>query len=1028
MRKLSLLLCIFIFCATTQGIRAQGFGKNKVQYTNFDWHFLQSKHFDVYFYEGGRQLAEFAADISESSYVSLQNDLRYDLIDRITLILYNGHNDFEQSNVTFGVPEESVGGFTEFFKNRMVLPFEGDYDKFRHVIHHELTHAVVLQMLYGAGMQSIISGMMRFQMPLWMTEGLAEYTSTRWNTESDMFMRDAALGGYLPPLQGFGGFLNYKAGQYVYFYLAEKYGPEKIGEILGKIKVSKSVERGLRRSIGIGMEELNKRWQKHVKTEFWPDIANRQEPEDFSKRLTDHNKERNFVNNAPTLSPKGDKIAYLSDRSDYFDIYLMSAIDGQVIDRVVRGQQTMNLEELNWLNPGITWSPDGSKLAFAAKKGEFDVLHVADVKKKKIITTYEFEFDELFTPSWSPDGKEIAFSAAENGASDVYIYNLESNRYRNVTRDIFSDLNPKWSPDGKRIVFTSDRGPYIDPAERKDVRILDMNYRNHDIYTLDVTTEEIERITRTEYLERDPAWSPDGKSLVYSCDESGIFNLYIHNLETDDRYPITNILTGAFQPHWVKNNLVFTSFYQAGYDVFMIKNPEEIESSSITIDDTKFLQKWKSGELATIFSEYRKLEEKEAPKVAASEEDYKNFVFDKNFQQGEVRPLKERLAEIFPDSASFKTEAGDYVINDYKIRFSPDIVYGNAGYSQFFGVQGNAILSLSDVLGNHRIDIYTNLFYDLRNSDYQLGYFYLPRRTDVGVGAFHYTYFFQTSFSIVRDRNFGLNLFLSRPFDRYRRLDLSLTYLGVDRSDITYGVDLSKRRVLVSGLQYVKDTALWGYTGPTNGQRTSLSLLYSPNIGDTSLDFQTVSFDYRKYFKLGEEYNFVFRVSGGSSFGDNAQKFFLGGMDNWINRDFKDGSLRVDNLDDIYFSSFETPLRGTSYYEQIGTKFFLTNVEFRFPFVRYFIMGVPPLFFSNIRGAIFYDMGAAWTDNDQFRFFRKESSNDILPSLDTPIAGFGTGIRVNLGIFLLRYDLAWRTDLNKTSAKARSYFSLGAEF
>ena len=166
------------------------------------------------------------------------------------------------------------------------------------------------------------------------------------------------------------------------------------------------------------MEELSKRWQKHVKKEYWPDIANRDEPEDFAKRMTDHSKTFNFINNSPSLSPRGDKIAFLSDRSQYFDVYLMSAIDGKLLDRVVKGQRTMDLEELHWLQPGISWSPDGKKLVFSAKKGAYDVLHIVDVKKKKIVTTYEFEFDGVYSPAWSPDGDEIAFSGIKDGARD----------------------------------------------------------------------------------------------------------------------------------------------------------------------------------------------------------------------------------------------------------------------------------------------------------------------------------------------------------------------------------------------------------------------------------------------------------------------------------------------------------------------------------------------------------------------------------------------------------------------------------
>ena len=49
--------------------------------------------------------------------------------------------------------EEGVGGVTELFKNRVVVPFEGNYKQFRHVIHHELVHAVINEMFYGGSIQ-----------------------------------------------------------------------------------------------------------------------------------------------------------------------------------------------------------------------------------------------------------------------------------------------------------------------------------------------------------------------------------------------------------------------------------------------------------------------------------------------------------------------------------------------------------------------------------------------------------------------------------------------------------------------------------------------------------------------------------------------------------------------------------------------------------------------------------------------------------------------------------------------------------
>ena len=171
------LLFVLISLMIVEGVWGQQFGRNKVQYGDKDWKYIQSEHFDFYYYQGGRKLAEFAAAVAESSFSSLNELFNYNLIDRIPVIIYRSHNDFSETNTSPSALPESVGGFTEFLKNRVVLPFEGNYEQFRHVIHHELTHAVMLQFLYGAGPGSIISGISRMMPPLWFIEGLAEYTS-----------------------------------------------------------------------------------------------------------------------------------------------------------------------------------------------------------------------------------------------------------------------------------------------------------------------------------------------------------------------------------------------------------------------------------------------------------------------------------------------------------------------------------------------------------------------------------------------------------------------------------------------------------------------------------------------------------------------------------------------------------------------------------------------------------------------------------------------------------------------------------
>ena len=139
---LTFILILFLFPDLTH---AQ-FGQNKVQYKEFEWKYIQTKHIDIYFSKRGEKLAQLTANVAENSLKNLNENLDYNITNRIPLIVYNSHNDFQQNNVIDEYLPEGVGGVTELFKNRINVPFEGDYEKFRHVIHHELLHGCMNEM------------------------------------------------------------------------------------------------------------------------------------------------------------------------------------------------------------------------------------------------------------------------------------------------------------------------------------------------------------------------------------------------------------------------------------------------------------------------------------------------------------------------------------------------------------------------------------------------------------------------------------------------------------------------------------------------------------------------------------------------------------------------------------------------------------------------------------------------------------------------------------------------------------------
>ncbi len=1013
------------------------FGKNKVQYKNFSWHYIQTDHFDVYYANDGHHLAQFCAVAAESAYASMSRLFRYQLVNRVPLIVYNSHNEFQQTNVISQYMEEGIGGVTELFKNRVVVPFEGDYRKFRHVIHHELVHAVMNDMFYGGSIQSIISNNITLQLPLWFTEGLAEYESLRWDTDSDMFLRDATVHQYLPPINQLYGYFAYRGGQSVFYYIANKYGEQKIGELLNKIKSTRSVETGLRSSIGLNLEELSERWQKEQKVMYWPDIAKREDPTDFSRRLTEHKKEGGFYNTSPAISPQGDKIAFISNRHDFFDVFIMNAVDGADLEILIDGQQTNNFEELHLLTPGISWSPDGKRLAIATKAGERDAIILVDVKSGET-EKLSFDLDGIFSVTWSPQGDRIAFVGNTARQSDIHVYHLGTRELTNLTNDMFTDEQPAWSPDGTMVYFSSDRSS---STGLEPVSFADFLKHQLDLFSVDLSTKTVQRRTDwTECDETSPVLSPDGKKLLFVSDRNGINNIYELTLETGKIRPLTNSLSGVYQLSLSRDGskLAFSSLSHSGFDIFLMRSPFERDIASAEPEPTVFrLQDRKVAAGTDSGIDSGAVAEAPAPVEASVDTsglygeniqlDFSSYVFTDKLDE---RIPRDSLIARLPRIAGNLDEDGTFKVNKYKLNFTPDIIYGNAGYDTFYGVTGSTIMAFSDLMGDHQIVFATNLLLDLKNSDYALQYYYLPNRVDFGIGGFHSARFVIVDDiyggSLYRFRTYGATLQALYPFDRFRRLEFGLSWFSISRDNLDRSTDPSQtRNVIVPSLSYTHDTSLWGLLNPVAGTRYRFDVYGTPKLGANGLSFLNVTGDYRHYVRLGRNYSIGLRLAGGASIGKNPQKFIVGGVENWINHTFEGGYVPLENAEDYMFLQTGLPLRGYNYNAAFGSKYALFNFELRYPLFAFLQAGPLPLGLQSLGGVMFFDVGSAWNRERDFVAFTKDAQgNTVTRDL---LMGMGTGARIFFLAFLVRFDVAWAWTYDNFSPP-KYYFSLGFDF
>jgi tricorn protease len=150
---------------------------------------------------------------------------------------------------------------------------------------------------------------------------------------------------------------------------------------------------------------------------------------------------------AATWSPDGKYVAYLSDISGEYEIYIQ-AQDGSVpAERITSGSQ-------NYIF-GISWSPDSKKILFTNRKSD---LAYVDISTKKVTLVDNGKYGNIFSTAWSPDSKWIAYSnAEENRFSVIYLFNLATGTKTPVTDSWYSSSQATFSNDGKYLLFVSDR-------------------------------------------------------------------------------------------------------------------------------------------------------------------------------------------------------------------------------------------------------------------------------------------------------------------------------------------------------------------------------------------------------------------------------------------------------------------------------------------------------------------------------------------------------------------------------------------
>ena len=970
---------------------AQVFGKNKITAQRFDWHIHRTEHFDIHYYPSEAKLVPIMAAIAEEAYEQHSEDFEHELIDRTPLILYKSHKDFQETNIILQELHEGIGGFAELFKHRIVIPFTGSLEAFREVIFHELIHIFQYDIIYQKPHARIYSGEFLYSPPIWFIEGMADYFAEDNDAIGEMVIRDASMNNNivpLPQLQNFNQlsspYVGYKLGQLAVAYLTETYGREKIAEILRGLRQSrtKDIDRVFREVLGVELEEFDKAWRQTVRKRYWPLIENRELPDLVAKNLT--KKSRYSHNIKPIWSPSGDLIAYVTGNDGFLEVVLMSAKTGERIDRVTKRFFREKYEEIrtdfSGFGRSLAWAPDGDRIAFVAKHHDANYLLEVNILTEKLTQYFRLDYDNISSPDYDSSGERIVFSALKEGQTDLYSIELLTGEIERLTFDAFNDTHPSWHPTTGKIVYTSERG-------RKNRLVL---------IDLDNGTERV--LTNGTYNAISPSWTPDGESILFCADVAQIYDIYrltaTSKEVTSDQLPEEQLTVSRGEVTSPVQETSFNWKLETGNWKLVLTRLTSMMTGcfnpSLSPDGKQLLfSAYQNGKYDVHTMELAKTIE-ETVEVIDIAEPTAVLTTEK--------PETYRIARRkYSTKSSFALDA-----------IFPDFTLGADG------ILRSAVQVIgSDMLGNHRIGVSVMNQSSYLAPDFIAQYGFLTHRTDIGAMVYNYHEYhilggIQSRRGILQ-RITGLGAYLNYPFDRYHRLDLNFSMYS---QPFSFNFQTSRpldpfddRGLLTTGsIAFVGDTTMWREWAPYTGSRYRIELEQSfPTLG-SELSLTNVIFDARRYFGLGRRSTIAARLLLGGSFGTDKSYFYLGGIDT---------------------------LRGYDYEDLVGTRIGLINLEVRIPLIDALHFGWPVRWtLGGIRGIVFADLGGAWSDwqygpENPFNIFVREE-NRI--RLDDAKAAVGIGMRLQLGLFSIDFAAARHTDLTRLEPGFKYHFGLGQAF
>ncbi len=224
-----------------------------------------------------------------------------------------------------------------------------------------------------------------------------------------------------------------------------------------------------------------------------------------------------------TLGIANTHIAFVGLKNNAKEVYLTDIL-GDSLRQVTRHKN---------ITVSPRFVPNSSKLSYSSYHSGSQNLYITDLRQNKTTRALSRRKGINVAPAWSPDGRKMILTLSKKGNPDLFMLDSKGKILQQLTKRSGINVSPTWSPDGRFIIFVSDRSG------------------RPQLYRMELATKKTERITYEGKENAEPAWSPTERLIAFTCMRNGVYQICTMDpLTTEMPKQLTTGFSSSESPAW----------------------------------------------------------------------------------------------------------------------------------------------------------------------------------------------------------------------------------------------------------------------------------------------------------------------------------------------------------------------------------------------------------------------------------------------------------------------------------------------